>query len=226
LADPSRRGQRISESDLIDESHRALQAAGVGNYLRAAFVHELSNVVVGNPSPLLQHRQPKPVLPKTIAWKSAYEIVLQFLDDHNLALTRATYDVESPNAPRRHTVLTSARRMPTLIADPQRLQMPTPATAAGPPRPKKPESEQKPPERTVNEPPAKPARLEGVGGEIAKKESKPPAKPARLEGVGGEIAKKESKPPRLTPPKSKFDFSDDAMPDDLEFSSDDLGPPE
>jgi hypothetical protein len=38
----------------------------------------------------------------------------------------------------------------------------------------------------------------------------------------------ERRPPRLTAPKSEFDFDGDAglMPDDLEFSSDDLDAPD
>jgi hypothetical protein len=210
LAGPSYHGQRISETDLIEESHRALQAAGVGNYLRGAFVHELSTVVVGNPSPLLQHRQPKPVLPKTVAWKSAYEIVLQFLDDHNLALTRATYDVESPNTPRRHTVLTSARKMPRLIPASRslRMRLPPPAPPVAPDPP--------PPKAKPEQAPRRPSRTE------------PPAGPARVGRAGGEIGRAEKRPSRLTAPKSEFEFDDDAMamPDDRAFSSDDLGRPE
>jgi hypothetical protein len=98
--DPIRRPPRLSESELIEESHQVLTAAGVRNHLRAQFVHGLSQAVIGNPSPRLNHLQAKLLPATTIAWKRAYQIVLQFLDQNNLVCTKSAFEAESPNTKR------------------------------------------------------------------------------------------------------------------------------
>jgi hypothetical protein len=105
--DPIRRRPRLSESELIEESYAILTAGGVRNHLRARFVRGLSEAVVGNPSPLLNHLQAKFLPAKGIAWKRAFQIVLQFLEDNSLASTQKTFEIESPNTRRQLVVCAS-----------------------------------------------------------------------------------------------------------------------
>jgi hypothetical protein len=105
--DPIRRRRRLSESELIEESYAVLSSAGVRNYLRAQFVSRLSEAVVGNPSPLLNHLQAKFLPAKGIAWKRAFQIVLQFLEDNSLSSTQKTFETESPNTRRQLVVCAS-----------------------------------------------------------------------------------------------------------------------
>jgi hypothetical protein len=113
--DPIRRARRLSEAELIEESHAVLTAGGVRNHLRARFVRELSEAVVGNPSPLLHHLQAKFLPAKGIAWKRAFQIVFQFLEDNSLSSTQKTFEIESPNTRRQLVVCASPRNLKGIL---------------------------------------------------------------------------------------------------------------
>jgi hypothetical protein len=120
---PIRRVQRLSESELIEESHKALTIAGVQNHLRAQFVYGLAEAAVGHKSPLLNHLKAKFLPAGTIAWKRAYEIAIQFLDEYSLISTRGVFDTESPDLQRQHVVCVTPNLLHTLLGSRKERQL-------------------------------------------------------------------------------------------------------
>jgi hypothetical protein len=122
-ANPIRRVPRLSESELIEEAHKALIAGGVQNHLRAQFVYGLANAAVGHKSPLLNHLQARFLPARTIAWKRAYEIAIQFLDENNLICTRGAFDIESPDLRRQHVVCVTPNLLHALLGSRKERQL-------------------------------------------------------------------------------------------------------
>ena len=99
------RGQRISRQELIEESRKVLDAAGVANNARAKFVTEIARIIVGTPEPIYTQLQPKIIQHDTQAWIKAFALMFQYLNDHNLTETIAAIEAEFGQGPLPNEVL-------------------------------------------------------------------------------------------------------------------------
>lgn len=99
------RGQRISRQELIEESRRVLDEAGVANNARAKFVTEIARIVVGSTEPIYTQLQPKIIQHDTQAWVKAFALMFQYLNDHNLTETIAAIEAEFGQGPLPNEVL-------------------------------------------------------------------------------------------------------------------------
>ena len=93
------RGQRISREELIEESRKTLEEAGVANNARAKFIKEVSKEVVGSRDPLYAQLQPKIIQHDSQAWIKAFALMFQYLNDNNLTETVSTIEVEFGQGP-------------------------------------------------------------------------------------------------------------------------------
>jgi hypothetical protein len=90
----------MSRPELILESRAALVQAGVGNHSRASFICEITAEVIGSANPIYAQLQPKVLDRSAEAWKRAYGLVYQFLNEHELGITIRTCALESAEPPR------------------------------------------------------------------------------------------------------------------------------
>ena len=89
---------RISQEDLKAKTTEVMKEKGANYHYQAEFYKATSEEVVGSPDPKVCTLQPRIREHDEEAWMNAYELVYEFLKEHNMQITLDTMKVEFGDA--------------------------------------------------------------------------------------------------------------------------------